>query len=132
MPPDPVARRRTVAAALLAATVLAGLGSRRFGELLPRAIADYAGDTLWATAVFFGLRVVQPAARGGVVAATAFTIAVAVELSQLAHPPWLDALRRQPGVGLILGYGFLPSDLACYAGGVALAWMLDAALRRSI
>ena len=106
-------------ATLLAATLASGFASRWFRHVLPYAIAEYGGDTLWAAAVFFGLRLMRPTARGHVIAAAAFVIAVAVELSQLAHPPWLDALRHQPGVGLILGYGFLVSDLVCYAAGVA-------------
>ena len=117
---------RMIAAALLAATLVSGLASRRFRHVLPYAIAEYGGDTLWATAVFFGLRLMRPDARRHLIAAAALGIALAVELSQLAHPPWLDALRHQPGVGLILGYGFMSSDLACYAAGVALGWMLDA------
>jgi hypothetical protein len=29
----------------------------------------------------------------------------------------------------VLGYGFVPSDLVCYAAGVALAWTIDVATR---
>jgi len=119
-------RFRTLTAALLAATLMSGLASRRFRHLLPYAVGEYGGDTLWATALFFGLRLARPGARPHLIAAAALGIAGAVELSQLAHPAWLDALRHQPGVGLILGYGFVPSDLVCYAAGVTLAWMLDA------
>ena len=123
---------RMMTAALLAATLASGLASRRFRHVLPHAIAEYGGDTLWAAAVFFGLRLVRPTARRHVIAAAALAIAVAVELSQLAHPPWLDALRHQPGAGLILGYGFLASDLFCYAAGVAFAWGLDAGVQRML
>ena len=123
-------RPQVTTAALLAATLAAGLASRRFPDALPGVIAEYGGDTLWATAVFFALRLVRPAARGGAIAAVAFGVAVAVELSQLAHPAWLDALRRRPGVGLVLGHGFVASDLVCYAAGVLLGWIVGAAVRR--
>ena len=118
-----------ITAALLAATLVSGLASRRFPHVLPHAIAEYGGDTLWATAVFFALRLLRPTARRHVIASAELTIAVIVELSQLAHPPWLVALRHQPGAGLILGYGFLPSDIVCYAAGVGLAWVLDAGVQ---
>ena len=111
---------------LFAVTIALGLASRLYRDVLPFVIAEYAGDTLWATAVFFMLRLVRPAASGLALAAVTLAIAFSVEFSQLAHPPWLDALRRQPGVGLVLGYDFVATDLACYTVGVVLAWAIDA------
>ena len=46
----------------LVVTVALGLGSRIYRGALPFVIAEYAGDTLWATAVFFVLRLVRPSA----------------------------------------------------------------------
>jgi len=112
---------------VLAVTIALGLASRLYRDVLPFVIAEYAGDTLWATAVFFMLRLVRPAASGPVLAAVTLAIALSVEFSQLAHPPWLDAFRQQPGVALVLGYDFVATDLACYTAGVLLAWAIDAA-----
>ena len=117
--------------ALIVATIALGLGSRIYRGALPFVIAEYAGDTLWATAVFFMLRLVRPAASGLALAAAALALAFCVELSQLAHPPWLDALRQQPGVALVLGYDFVATDLVCYTAGVVLGWAIDASRRRS-
>jgi Protein of unknown function (DUF2809) len=114
---------------LLVMTVALGLASRIYRAGLPFVIAEYAGDTLWATAVFFVLQLVRPSAPRLALAAVALAISFCVELSQLAHPPWLDALRQQPGVALILGYDFVPVDLVCYTAGVALAWAIDAVRR---
>ena len=114
---------------LLAVTIALGLASRLYRDALPFVIAEYAGDTLWATAVFLMLRLVRPAASGLALAAVTLAIAFSVEFSQLAHPPWLDALRQQPGVALVLGYDFVATDLVCYTAGVVLAWAIDA-LRR--
>ena len=114
---------------MIVVTIALGLGSRVYRSSLPFVIAAYAGDTLWATAVFFMLRLIRPAASGLFLAAAALAIAFCVELSQLAHPPWLDALRQQPGVALVLGYDFVAVDLVCYTAGVLLAWAVDA-LRR--
>jgi hypothetical protein len=111
---------------LLALTIALGLASRLYRDRLPFVIAEYAGDTLWATAVFFLLRLVRPAAFGLTLAAVALAIAFAVEFSQLAHPRWLDAFRQLPGVALVLGYDFVATDLACYTAGAVLAWTIDA------
>ena len=110
---------------LLAVTIALGLASRLYRDVLPFVIGEYAGDTLWATAVFFMLRLVRPAASGLVLAAVTLAIAFSVEFSQLAHPPWLDAFRQQPGVALVLGYDFVATDLACYTVGVVQAWAID-------
>ncbi len=50
---------------------------------------------------------------------------VAIELSQLYHAPWIDSIRQTTLGGLILGFGFLWSDLACYAVGVVLGVLVD-------
>jgi hypothetical protein len=47
-------------------------------------------------------------------------LSIAVELSQLNHAPWIESIRQTTVGGLILGFGFLWSDLACYAVGVGL------------
>ena len=50
---------------------------------------------------------------------------VAIEISQLYHAPWIDSIRRTTLGGLILGFGFLWSDLACYAVGVGLGVIIE-------
>ena len=47
-------------------------------------------------------------------------------MSQLYHAPWIDAIRDTLPGALVLGYGFLWSDLACYAAGVALGAGVEA------
>ena len=96
--------------------------------MLPGFIATYAGDTLWATMVFWLLALVFRRAPTRWLAVTALSIAVAVEISQLYHAPWIDAVRANAFGALILGYGFLWSDLACYTAGVALAAAIDAGI----
>ena len=78
--------------------------------------------------VFWLLTLVRPTGEGRRVAAMAFAIAVAVETSQRVHVPWLDALRATTLGALVLGQGFLWSDIVCYAVGVMLAAILDAVL----
>lgn len=124
-------RRHRLTYALLAlGTLVVGLASRRYGAALPAFLADYAGDTLWAALVFFLLALLFPAASTRALAAAALAIAFAVETSQLYHAPWIDALRATRLGALVLGYGFLWSDLVCYSVGVALAVGIDVFLCR--
>ena len=116
---------------LLAGTIALGLASRRYADALPAAVATYAGDTLWAAAVYWGLGLVSEGRTAGRRAAMALAIAVAVELTQLYHAPWLDALRATRLGGWLLGFGFLWSDLACYAAGVGAAFALERLLAPS-
>jgi hypothetical protein len=123
-------RSRGTQLVILLVVIALGLTSRAYAAHLPVFVARYAGDTLWATAVFLLLGLIRPAARTIHLALWTAVIALAIELSQLAHPGWLEALRRHPGVGLLLGYDFLFSDLACYAVGIVIVAMVDYRLTR--
>ena len=41
-------------------------------------------------------------------------------MNQLYHAPWIDSIRHTTLGGLILGFDFVASDLACYVVGVGL------------
>ncbi len=114
------ARSRVVYILLIVAVVMLGLASRAkaMKPHLPYVISEYAGDTLWAIAVFLGLGFLFPTFSTWRIAALAALFAVGVELSQLYHAPWIDAIRHTQIGGLILGFSFLWSDLACYAVGI--------------
>jgi hypothetical protein len=105
---------------LIAVVVAFGLASRRFGRTLPAFVAAYAGDTLWSLAAFLFIGIVLPRAPTRTVAVLAMALSSAVEVSQLYHAPWIDSIRHTTMGGLVLGFGFLWSDLACYAVGVGL------------
>jgi hypothetical protein len=66
-----------------------------------------------------------PRASTRTIALLAMILSLAVELSQLYHAPWIDSIRQTTLGGLILGFGFLWSDLACYAVGVGLGVILE-------
>ena len=80
---------------------------------------------------FLGVSVLAPSARVSRRAAVALATACGVEISQLYHAPWIDALRQTTLGGLILGFGFLWSDLVCYTVGVTSGVMLEILARRS-
>lgn len=124
-------QRRVGLGLVLIVVILLGLGSRRFSANLPRFVATYAGDTLWATAAFLGLGVLWPELSSRRIALMAMTVSVAVEISQLCKAPWLETLRRTRLGSLLLGFDFVASDLACYTLGVGLGLILDLGIRRN-
>lgn len=118
--------------ALACLTIGAGLASRRYPEFFPAFAARYAGDTLWAAMVFWFLALGWRRASTGRLAASAVAVAFAVECSQLYRAAWIDSVRDTRVGALVLGSGFLWSDLVCYAVGVCIAGVLDALAERRI
>lgn len=121
----PVARCRLLIGALLLVTIVSGLASRRFGNWLPEFVATYAGDALWAAMVYWLAAMALPRAQPRRLAAIALGVSLAIEVSQLYHAPWSDAVRATRLGALALGHGFLWSDLVCYAAGVAVTVLID-------
>lgn len=105
--------------------IIAGLASRRFRPLLTDWLAAYSGDVLWGLMVFLMVGFILNKKSSLTVGAGAFTAAALVELSQLYHAPWIDSIRSYKLGGLILGYGFLWSDLLCYAAGILLGVLME-------
>jgi hypothetical protein len=125
-------RSRIVYALLIIVVIALGLASRAkaLQPFLPTFISEYAGDTLYAVMIFFGLAFLRPQISTLRLAGVALSVCVLIELSQLYHAPWLDAIRHTRIGGLILGFGFLWSDLLCYVVGVACSVNLELLLRR--
>ena len=115
-------RSRLVTAGWLAVVIAAGLASRSSRTFfLPDLVTTYAGDTLWASMVFLILGFVVPGARTVVLAGAALGIAFAVEFSQLCEADWLNRVRATRVGALVLGKGWVASDLLCYVVGVGIA-----------
>jgi hypothetical protein len=101
------------------------LGSRSGAAWLPAFVAAYAGDTLWAAMVYVTLLFIWPRLPVVQAAGWALGISFFVEISQLYRAPWIDEVRAHRVGALVLGHGFLWSDLACYSVGVLLAAGVD-------
>ncbi len=110
-----------------AAVVVAclGLASRKYAKYLPDLLGEYAGDTLWALMLFLLVSSLldgkTPIAR----TAISLTLAFLVEFSQLYHAPWIEAIRQTTLGGLVLGQGFLWTDLLCYSLGIAIGLAIE-------
>jgi glycopeptide antibiotics resistance protein len=116
-------RNRFIYSLLIGFTIIAGLASRHFPQQLPHWVHAYLGDTLWALMVFLLIGFVFKRKSTRWVALAAIVFSFCIELSQLYHAPWIDALRANRLGGLILGFGFLWSDLICYSVGVAIGYV---------
>ena len=124
----PARRSRAAYAIVVGLVIAAGLGSRVFGRYLPTFIAAYAGDTLYATMVFVLFGIAAPRVSTRRISVAALASCCAIEVSQLYHAPWIDAIRATLPGALVLGYGFLWNDLACYVAGVALGAAVEVGL----
>ncbi len=122
-------RHPPLSVALIGLAAVLGIGSRRHASSLPGFVEAYAGDTLWALAAFLGIGLALPRASTWRVALLAMIFSTLVELSQLYHAGWIDAIRRTAPGGLILGSGFVWSDLVCYAVGVGSGVALESGFR---
>ena len=98
-----------------------GLATRQYGNEWMKL---YAGDVLWAAMIYWGFKFLfaQEPKR------TAFYALIScflIEFSQLYHAPWIDQIRSNRLGGLVLGFGFLWSDLSCYLVGVVGSYFVD-------
>ena len=113
--------------AVMALITLLGLPARSIPDYLPGWYVGYFGDYLWAMLILFILAVATKAST-----TRAFVLAVsityAIEISQLFHPPWLERLRGVKVFALVLGFGFLWSDILAYTLGIATGAALDEGL----
>ena len=109
---------------------IVGLASRRYQAVLPEFIGEYAGDTLWALMLFLLVSTLL-AGRTVISRATiSLVLAFVVEISQLYHAPWIDSIRHTTLGGLVLGFGFLWTDLVCYTVGIVIGAVAEYGIRR--
>lgn len=118
-------RNRYLYFTLMVFTTLAGLASRQFAYALPHWVKLYLGDVLWALMVFWFLGFIFRKISPFWIAITALLFSFGIEFSQFYHAAWIDSLRANRLGGLILGYGFLWSDMICYTVGVGLGYLFE-------
>jgi len=117
--------RRLTYVGLALGTIAVGLLVHLWGAALGRVARDVLGDALWAAMIAWWAGALAPGAKLMTRSALAYSVCMLVEMSQLYHAPWLDAVRATRPGHLVLGSGFDPRDLAAYAIGVAGAALLE-------
>lgn len=115
---------------LLLVLVPLGLASRYYFKT--GLFHTYGGDVLYATFFYFCFRFLQPSKAYIRAISYSLLFCYCIEISQFYHEPWIDAIRKNFLGGLILGFGFLWSDIICYTLGVALGFGFDLLLARVI
>ena len=101
-------------------TIILGLLSR-----IISALPLWIGDSLWAVAVYLGFRLFFTSKKPEATALIATLVSFVVECSQMIRWAPLDKLRATTIGHLLLGQGFLLSDLAAYLLGISLIYTLD-------
>ncbi len=111
-------RNRRVHLLLTFCTIAAGLFSRT--SYIPAIIYPYLGDALYTLMLYFLLGFLVPKLSSIKTMGIAIGLCFVIELGQLYQADWIQELRATLPGRLILGQGFLYSDLVAYViGGVA-------------
>ncbi|WP_242213294.1 DUF2809 domain-containing protein [Bacillus cereus group sp. BfR-BA-01383] len=123
-------RNRSLYAVFTVVVIILGLSSRKFAFALPDLLNDYLGDALWALMIFTGFGFLFPKIETKKLAIISLIFCYGIEISQLYHAEWIDSIRATTLGGLVLGYGFLWSDLVAYTIGVGVGMFCECMLRK--
>lgn len=123
-------RNRFLYAAMIVVVISLGLYTRKMAFALPTVINIYAGDALWALMIFLIFGFMLKTKKTIYIALLGLLFCYLIECSQLYHADWIDYVRRTTLGGLILGYGFLWSDLLAYLLGIGLGVCLELVSRK--
>lgn len=99
--------------------ILLGLLSRKI-TFLPLC----TGDILWGIMIFFLISFLFLEKSICKIASISLATCYIVEFSQLIQIPWLNQVRSTKLGHLVLGQGFLWSDLVAYTLGIASVWYI--------
>ncbi len=116
-------RNRKIYLGLIIITIILGLLSRT--SLTPELIYPYIGDFFYSLMFFFIVGFLFPNMKTLKTALISISICYLIELLQLYQADWINTIRSYKLGGLILGFGFLWSDIISYTLGGLLGFMLE-------
>ncbi|MFJ8353680.1 ribosomal maturation YjgA family protein [Bacillus paramycoides] len=122
-------RNRILYAIFTIIVIVLGLSSRKFAYDLPDILNAYLGDALWALMIFTGFGFLFPKIETKKLTIISLIFCYGIEISQLYHAEWIDSIRATTLGGLVLGYGFLWSDLVAYTIGIGVGMLCEFMLR---
>ena len=125
----PTKRRRLLYIISIVIVIALGLASRKIMGF-PYFVYEYVGDVLWAVKVYIIFAVLFPSEKIPLISVVTFFFSFLIEFSQIYHAPWIDSIRDTFIGGLVLGYGFLWSDILCYLIVTAIGAVLYSILLR--
>ncbi len=115
-------KRRLVYGLLFCCCTWLALATRQHKTWFHPIVVTYGGDVIWAGMFVFFLRMFFVKVQLWKLALVNYILGVLDECSQLITIPWFVAIRQTKLGKLMLGVGFVWSDLVCYAIGTLLAW----------
>ncbi len=117
-------KRRLVYLILFCFCTWLALATRNHKAWFCPIIVTYGGDVIWAGMFVFFLRMFFVKTPLWKLALINYILGVLDECSQLITVPWFVAIRQTKLGKLMLGVGFVWSDLVCYAIGTCIAWAI--------
>lgn len=121
----PSSRYRLIYLLIVVVVVSLGLSVRKMAAYLPDTVNIYLGDILWALMVYMLIRLVSFRVSIKTVAVLGLSFCFLIEMSQLYHSEWIDNIRKTTLGALVLGFGFLWSDLLAYTLGILAGVIVD-------
>ncbi len=118
-----IKRNRILYFFLIIATIGLGLASR--ADFIPKLIYPFLGDILYSLMIFFIIGFIFTDFSSLKIALISIGICYIIELSQFYEANWILEIRKNKLGGLLLGYGFLWSDLISYFVGGVLGFSLE-------
>ncbi|WP_312886526.1 ribosomal maturation YjgA family protein [Paenibacillus foliorum] len=106
-------------------TIVLGLSSRAFSDLLPVFVTRHFGDGLWASMIYYGFRFLMVDKKLSLAFGMSILFCFAIECSQLYQAEWINGIRSTLLGSLVLGRGFLIVDLIRYTVGIILSFLID-------
>lgn len=106
-------KRRLKNLGCIVVVILMGLLSRRISG-----IPLWIGDALYAVMMYFIVAFIKPNLENWRIGGYALLLVFMVEVSQLYQAPWINQIRQTLVGHLVLGQGFLVSDLCAYTVGI--------------
>lgn len=125
-------KRNIIYIILIVSFICIGLIIRKYNDFFGSIVGNYAPDTLWAIMVFFILRLLIRSKSNAFIFVFTIVFSYLIELSQLYHSPWIDYIRNNKLAALVLGKGFLWSDIICYSLGACSAFMIQKILEKNL
>jgi len=117
-------KRKIVYAVLFVFCTWLALATRSHKTWFPNIVVVYGGDVIWAGMFLFFVRIFFTKTPLWKLALINYGLGVIDELSQLNQSPFMLYLRSFTVGRLMLGVGFLWSDIVCYAIGTLIAWLM--------
>jgi len=117
-------KQRYKYASLILLIITTGLLSRQ-----TTVVPAFTGDVLYAVMMYFIVRFCLLRSKIKKIAIISLCICFAIEFSQLYQSGWINNIRATLPGRLILGRGFLWSDLLAYVSGVSIASLTDMFLK---